>query len=267
MLIIALILVLLGALILFKKPKHDRNWELEHSRLPRIDIGKSEISVDNFRDFDWQDDGKTVCDFKKEKFNLNDIVGMDMVMSYFFRFRASAHIFFIYRFLDNHNMAISVEFRRRADKKFSYLWPVWGLLRNFEIIYVVGSERDIVGLRTDIRKEKVCLYPLSISSDKVKELLLAIFDDINNIYKQPSFYNTISNNCANVVTDKMAKVLKIKLPFSYKILLPGYIDEILYKLKLIPIDKSFEETRNYHLIDNNKVNKDSADYSRQIRKH
>ena len=37
------------------------------------------------------------------------------------------------------------------------------MFKQFELIYVVGDERDIVGLRTDHRDEEVFLYHTVIS--------------------------------------------------------------------------------------------------------
>ncbi|HBI16603.1 MAG: hypothetical protein UR60_C0001G0002 [Candidatus Moranbacteria bacterium GW2011_GWF2_34_56] len=264
MLIIVLILVLFSIVILTKNPSHNRDWELGQEKLAKLEIQDSKIKVINFRDFDWKQNNVAGINYIQKNFDLDKIMGVDVAISHFSEFEGMAHIFIIFRFEDNQNMVISVETRREKGESFS---PILGVLREFEIIYVVGSERDIVGLRTDLRKERMHIYPMTSSAKEARELFLLIAKDINNVYDEPIFYNTLFNNCTNVITRRMGDVFDIKFPFTYKIILPGLMHEVFYKLKLIPVDKSLAEIKNYYLIDNNKVNKNSVDYSSQIRKH
>lgn len=264
MTIAILILILLSALVLIKKPSHNRTWELGQEKLAKIEIQGSKIKVINFRDFDWKHNNVASINYVQENFDLEKIIGVDVAISHFSGFEGMAHIFIIFRFDDNKNMAVSVETRREKGEFFS---PLLGLFREFEIIYVVGSERDIVGLRTDLRKERVYLYPTVISKEEAHKLFFLIAKDINNVYNEPTFYNTLLNNCTNAITRRVEDISDIKFPLTYKTIFPGFMHEVLYKLNLIPADKSFEEIKNYYLIDNGKVNRKSVDYSDQIRKH
>lgn len=263
MLIIVAILVLASIFVLLKKPSHDRNWENGQEKLAQIDVSGSKIKVSNFRDFKWQDDGDVKSIYSQEEFDLDKLQGVDVIISHFSDFEGLVHIFLSFRFSDNRNIVVSVETRREIGEEFS---PWLGLLRKFEIIYVVGSEEDIIGVRTDIRKERIYIYPTVATPQKSKDLFLLLVEDINNIYIQPAFYNTLFNNCTNVITRRVEDISDIKFPFTYKTILPGFMDEILYEIKLIPTNKAFIEIKNYYLIDNRKVNRNDADYSNQIRK-
>ncbi|MFZ2153900.1 MAG: DUF4105 domain-containing protein [Candidatus Moraniibacteriota bacterium] len=264
MVIIILILILLSALVLLKKPSHERDWELGQEKLAQIEIKDSRVVINNFRDFTWRKEGVAEINYSQENFNLDKIQGVDVAISHFAEFEGMAHAFIVFRFSDNRNVAVSVETRREKGEKFS---PWLGLFREFEIIYVVGSEKDMLGLRTDIRQERVYLYPTVADSKAAKMLFFAIARDINNIYSEPTFYNTLFNNCTNAITKRVAEVFEIKFPITYKTLFPGFMDEILYQMKLIPTDKSFLELKNYYQIDNNKVDSRSDDYWRQLRTH
>ena len=46
------------------------------------------------------------------------------------------------------------------------------MFKQFELIYVVGDERDLVRVRTNYRGEPVYLYRLNTSADDVRRLLL-----------------------------------------------------------------------------------------------
>ncbi len=263
MVIIILILILLGTLVLIKKPSHNREWELGQEKLSKIEIQNSNVKVVNFRNFDWKHDNVASINYVQKNFDLDKITGVDVAISHFSNFEGMAHIFIVFRFEDNENIVVSVETRREKGESFS---PILGILREFEIIYVMGSENDIIGLRTDLRKERVYLYPTVASAQEAKELFLLVAKDVNNIYDQPVFYNTLLNNCTNVITRRVEDISDVKFPLSYKTILPGFMHEVLYKLKLIPTDKSLEEIKNDYRIDNSKVNRKSIDYSSQIRK-
>lgn len=264
---IILLVILLGIFfylwLLNQKPSHNRNWESGQDKLPQIDIVENKIKIKNFRDFNWHDDGSVENIYREAEFNLDKLQGVDVIISHFSDFEGLAHIFLSFRFEDNNNIVISAETRRELGEEFS---PWLGLARKFEIIYVVGSEKDIIGVRTDIRKERVYLYPTVANSDKSRELFGILARDINNIYDNPTFYNTLLKNCTNVITNRVEDISEIKFPLTYKTVLPGFMDEVLYKIKLIPSGMSFEEVKNYYLIDNEKVNRNSLDFSKNIRK-
>lgn len=263
MLIIVLICVLLSASVLVKKPSHNRNWELGQEKLPQIEISNSKVVVNNFRNFDWKSNTVAKVNYSQEDFDFDKFKGIELVISHFSKYEGMAHIFLIFRFEDEKNMVISMEARREKGENFA---PLLGLFREFEVIYVIGSERDVLGLRTDIRKERINLYPTSFNKEEAQRLFSLIAKDVNKVYDNPTFYNTFFNNCANVITDKIEKVYDIKFSKIYETIMPGLIDKVFYRAKLIPTEKSFSETKNYYQIDNDEVNRYSPDYLDQIRK-
>ncbi|NLC30974.1 MAG: DUF4105 domain-containing protein [Candidatus Moranbacteria bacterium] len=249
--------------LLFQRPNHNRLWEEGQEKMPRIEIEKEKMKVFNYRDFDWSDDGKAEVKYFDKEFDLNNLEGTDVIISHFSDFEGLAHIFLSFRFKEGENLVVSVETRREADEEFS---PWLGLLRRFEIIYVAGSERDIIGVRTDIRRERVYVYPTVADKKKSQELLVLIAKDINYIYANPTFYNTLFNNCINSITRRVEDISEIKFPLSYKTFLPGFMDEVLYDIKLIPNDKSFQKTKQFYLVNNDEINRGDSEYSIKIRK-
>ena len=66
-----------------------------------------------------------------------------------------AHTLVSFGFDDGQYLAVSVEARRQDWQSYS---PLWGLFRSYELMFVLGDERDLVRLRTNIRRERVYLY-------------------------------------------------------------------------------------------------------------
>ncbi|OGD67050.1 hypothetical protein A2442_00285 [Candidatus Campbellbacteria bacterium RIFOXYC2_FULL_35_25] len=255
-------LLVFMTIILLRKPSHDRSWEEGQEQLPKIDVVDNTISITNFRDFIWKEDGSVDKNYITQEYKLSDIQNVDVVISHFSDFEGLAHIFLSFGFLDGRHIVISMETRRELGEEFS---PFWGLFRTFEIIYVVGSERDIVGLRTNVRGERVYIYPTIADDEKAKELFLKIAEDINGIYAQPKFYNTLFSNCTNVLTRRVEDISDLDFPLTYKSLLPGYFDDVLYEMKLISTDMEFKEVKECHHVNNQDVDYEDVDFEKQVR--
>lgn len=256
------IIFLLTVFFIAFQPSHDRDWELGQEQLPRFVFHENILTIENFRNFDWQSETDAVSYYEKRTFNLVDITSVDVFISHFDDFEGLAHIFLSFGFSDGRHIVVSLETRREKGEKFS---PIFGVLRQFEIIYVVGSEKDIVGLRTDIRDERVSLYRTIASPEKSRDLLLKIADDVNGIYTQPRMYNTLTNNCTNALTRRVEDISDVKFPLTWKTVLPGYFDEVLYEMRLIPQYGDFAETKRHGLINNAFVNRHSPEYEYELR--
>lgn len=257
------ILVAWVILVIVFRPSHDREWEFGQESLPRfVEQGDGTFSVENFRNFDWNDDGSGVLNYETRTIDPKKIETADVFISHFDDFEGLAHIFITFGTTDGEHLVVSLETRREKGEKFS---PILGILRQFEIIYVVGSERDIAGLRTDVRGERVYLYPTNASPEGVRNLFYKLVEDINDVYETPRMYNTLTHNCTNEITRPVEEISDIDFPLTWKSILPGYFDEILFAIELIPFNKVFSEIKAAHLIPNTLVHRDSPTYEGDIR--
>jgi hypothetical protein len=250
-------------LVIIFQPSHNRIWELGQEKLPHIIFGKNGlITIDDFRNFDWQIDGTAVPKYEIRTFNMDDLNSVDVFISHFDEFEGLAHIFLSFGFITGEHIVVSFETRREVGEEFS---PLLGILRQFEIIYVVGSEEDIVGLRTDIRNERVYLYPTKASPEQAKSLFKTLATDINAVYEKPRIYNTLTHNCTNEITRRVEEIADVSFPFSWKTVLPGYFDEILYNLNIIDSSVDFEEVKKRHEINNDLVDLHNITFCEDIR--
>ena len=160
-------------------------------------------------------------------------------------------------------VVVSLETRRESDESFS---PLLGILRQYEIIYVVGSEEDVVGVRTGHRGERVYLYPTKASPDQARLLFDLLAAKINDVYDTPTMYNTLTKNCTNELTRSVEAMSEVDFPLTWKSILPGYFDEVLYDLELIDGEGAFAEVKERHLIDNTSVDVTSDTYRADLRR-
>ncbi len=256
--------VLYLILFLLFQPSHNRDWELGHEALPRVVYSPTDnhVTVENFRNFAWSSVNTANVNYEEQTFNLDEMTGVDVFISHFADFEGMAHIFLSFGFADEKRLVVSLETRRESDEKFS---PLLGILRQFEIIYVVGSEEDIVGVRTGHRDERVYLYPTKASPDQARQLFNLLASDINEVYESPRMYNTLTRNCTNELTRPVEVMSDINFPLTWKTILPGFFDEVLYELELIDTDRPFAEVKAAHLVDNDLVDVSSPQYSTNLR--
>lgn len=259
--LIACIIFVYTIFYLAKKPSHSRDWESGQGVLPKILISESDVKIINYRDYLWDADGHEEV-YRDYEFSVSEIDGLDVFISHFSESESVAHIFLSFSVANGDNVVISLESRREKGEKFS---PFLGLFRQYEIIYIVGSESDIIGLRTGVRDERVFHYPVNASREGIQKLFTELAVDINTIYDNPKFYNTLLHNCTNELTRSVEKISDISFPLTWKILFPGRFDEVLYDLKLIPHNESFTNIEKRHEIDNELLDHREDDYSQRLR--
>ena len=72
---------------------------------------------------------------------------------------AFAHVIMSFDFGDHNYLAISIEARKKKGIRHS---NIKGFFKQYELIYIVADERDVIGLRTNYRNnppEHVYRYP------------------------------------------------------------------------------------------------------------
>ncbi|MGA9083353.1 MAG: DUF4105 domain-containing protein, partial [Pseudolabrys sp.] len=142
---------------------------------------------------------------------------------------------------------------------------VASLFKQFELIYVVGEERDLVRVRTNYRKETVYLYHLNTSPDDARRLLTIYLERINELADRPEFYHLLSNSCTiNII--RYANAAGRAGRFDIRHLLNGMIDSYLYHSGRVNTTLPFDELRRRSQINEAaKAADDAPDFSERIR--
>ena len=143
--------------------------------------------------------------------------------------------------------------------------PVASLFKQFELIYVVGDERDLVGVRTNHRREAVYLYRLNTSADDARRLLLVYLERINELADRAEFYHLLTNSCTiNIV--RYANAAGRTGRFDLRHFLNGLVDSYLYHSGRVDTTLPFSELRRRSQINEAAQTVDGAlDFSQRIR--
>ncbi|PIR75462.1 MAG: hypothetical protein CO030_02905 [Candidatus Magasanikbacteria bacterium CG_4_9_14_0_2_um_filter_42_11] len=243
------ILILLSILVLSTKhPSHDRDWATDQAILPHVTISGTEVQIEHFRDFSYTSTSEYTPRYKTKTVDTREIVSLDYLVEPFGEMKGAAHTLLSFGFQTASGtdyVAVSVEIRKEKGESFS---PLKGLLREYELMYVVGSEDDLIQLRTNFRKDDVYLYPIKTTKDRMAAIFLSMMERIAGIEHTPEFYNTMTNNCTSNIRDHVNTVVEDRVPWTTSVFLPGYSDKRAYGLGLIDTALSFEEARAHFYI-------------------
>jgi len=244
------------------QPSNDKNWQKDVSVLAYATIDKNLIKFYNIRNFKYTTEDRYIVSYYDETFDLDKLSGIDFIATYWMG-PSIAHTFLSFSFSDDKHLAISIEVRKEVGESYSMLR---GFFKQNEIYYVVADERDLIGLRTNIRKnpiEHVYLYQIKANLDEERRVFLNYVKKINLLKTNPEFYNTLTTNCTTSiwknVTDKK---------LTWEMLVSGYSAHYLYENGLLKTyGLSFKELKKRSYI-NPLVSGKPIDefYSKNIRK-
>jgi hypothetical protein len=242
-------------------PSHHRNWRPEVAVMPRAVIDGDRVRLTGVRNFDYRSRNDFTVRHEEREILLSRLTDLDFYVSYFTD-GPVAHTFVSFIFSDAPPLSISIETRPEVGEGFA---PVASLFKQFELIYVVGDERDLVGVRTNHRRETVYLYRLNTSAADARRLLLVYLERINELADRAEFYDLLTNSCTiNIV--RYANAAGRVGRFDIRHLLNGLIDSYLYHSGRVDTTLPFSELRQRSLINEAAQAADGApDFSERIR--
>jgi hypothetical protein len=242
-------------------PSHDRPWRPEVAVMPRAIIDGDRVRFTGVRNFDYRSPDDFTVRHEEREVSLSSLIALDFYVSYWHE-GLVGHTFLSFIFDNAPPLSISIETRPEIGEGFD---PIASLFKQFELIYVVGDERDIVGVRANHRHETVYLYRLNTSAENARRLLLVYLDRINELADRPEFYHLLSNSCTiNII--RYANAAGRQGRFNIRHLLNGLIDSYLYHSGRIDTTLPFPELRQRSLINDAAQAADGApDFSERIR--
>ncbi|MEM7010878.1 MAG: DUF4105 domain-containing protein [Verrucomicrobiota bacterium] len=242
---------------------HDRDWQEQVGRMPTVEIEGNRAIVRNLRDFEYRARDEFDVRYYDKHIDLSRVRGVDFAVSNWGADHI-AHTMLSFELDGLEWLTVSIETRLEKGESYD---PLKGIFKQFELIYVMGSERDLIRLRTNYRDEKVFLYPSNASPEQARALLTSILKEANQITEKPTFYHTLAKNCTSVLVSHINEVIDPDVPLDHKQLLTGYADELAYELEHIKTPLPFDELRkacNITKIANE--SDEDRDFSQTIRK-
>jgi hypothetical protein len=247
------------------QPMNDRGWSPDVARVPFAEIDGDKVTIHNVRNFVWRTEGDFAERWETRTIDLARLEGVDLIGSYWMG-EAIAHIMVSFPFQDAPPLAVSIETRKEQGEPYS---AVLGFFRRYELVYVVADERDLIGVRTNIRKdppEDVYVYRVAAPRDAARRLFLEYVRQINELRDHPQFYNTATTNCTTMVMVNN-RVNGANSLLNWKILLSGYLPQLAYERGRLDQSMPFAELRRRSRVNDaaRAAGLDAPDFSTRMR--
>ncbi|HZD49784.1 MAG TPA: DUF4105 domain-containing protein [Silvibacterium sp.] len=205
------------------KPSNNENWQADVSRTAYAEVNGNIVTIHNLRNCDYRAEFDYTCAWETKQVNLDDIRGLDLFLDYWGS-PWIAHTILSFDFGNGVHIPFSIEARKQVGQSYS---AIRGFFRQFTLISVISTERDVVRLRTNYRKdEDLYLYHTTATIPFTRALFLDYIGLANDLHNHPSWYNALTDNCTTQIFQLEAMRSQ---PWKLAILLNGKGDEMEYK--------------------------------------
>jgi hypothetical protein len=217
-----------------------RVWRPDLAILPFSEFHGNEITIRHVRNCRYRTEEDYDVRHYDLRFLLTDVVSVDFIVVPFKETTLLAHTMFSFGLRTGEQFCISVEARLDQGESYS---AIGGLRKKYELIYVIADERDVIPLRTNTRDVEVFLYRGNANSEQAQNLLVDMLARSNKLQREPEFYDLITNNCTTNLVSHVNQLRPGRVPFDWRVVLPGHSDRLAYELGLIQSAGSFEQTK------------------------
>ncbi len=244
------------------KPTNVADWQPDVAQLARAEVNGDVVTFHNVRNCDYRTDSDYTPRWETRTVRISQITGIDMAIDYWGS-PYMAHPIVSFQFADAPPLCFSIETRKKKGQSYS---AIGGLYRQFELVYIVADERDVIRLRTNYRKgEDIYLYRLAIKPEKARERFMEYIGSLNRLHEEARWYNAITTNCTTTIRSQHNA--SERLPWDWRMLVNGKGDELLYERKAIrTAGLPFAELKQrVHINPAARAANDSPDFSKLIR--
>jgi len=244
------------------KPTNDGDWQPDVAQTASAVVNGDEVTFHNVRSTDYRTEKDFTPRWESRTVNLSKLAGVDMAINYWGS-PYMAHPIVSFQFADAPPLCFSIETRKQVGESYS---AIGGLYRQYELIYIVSDESDVIRVRTNFRKnEDIYLYRLNISPAQARERFMEYVTSLNTLHGKPRWYNAITTNCTTSIRSQHNP--KERAKWDWRMLLNGMGDEMLYEQGAFHTGGlSFEELKKRSRINESaRAANDAPDFSARIR--
>ena len=265
--LVFVVILWLSVFNLFQTPSLDRNWLETDKILSEINFDENKVFIKNIRNFNHLSLEEYEKDCYDSEFDLEKVNSIYYIVEPFSNYDWPAHTMLSFGFSDWKYVVISAELRKEVWESFD---PLLWIANQYEIMYLIWDENDLIKLRANIRKDEVRMYPVKTTKDKMQKIFVSMLKRADKLSKKPEFYNTIYKTCTTSILEHVNELRDWKdkiSAFDLKIFLPSNSDKIVYNEWLMNTKLDFEQARKYYKINDLSMKYwNNKDYSEKIRK-
>jgi len=219
-------------------PSNDRDWQPDLAVLPHAEVSGDKVTLHNIRNCDYRSETDFTCNYYDRTFELAKLRNIDLFLVYWGSPNI-AHTMFSFGFEDGGHVCFSIETRKEKGEEYS---TIKGFFRQYEKIYVMADERDVVRLRTNFRREDVYLYRLQVDPESVRKVFLDYLQQVNRLRAQPEWYNALTGNCTTSIRQHTVPY-NPDARLDWRLIVNGYVDEMIYERGFLSKTLPFPELK------------------------
>ena len=248
-----------------------RDWAPDQAVLPTADINGNAVRIRNVRYCRHLAPDEYVVDHEDRSFDLRRLRAVDFITMPFGPVPELAHTMVSFEFAGefpedpSEHLAISVEVRKeKGEEQFN---PLLGLAQQYEIMYVVADERDLLYRQAVVHDGPTYVYRTTAPPEAARAMLVDMLGRANELSKRPEFYHLLTNNCTTNLARHVNRIKPNRLVYDLGVLLPGLSDQKAYAEGLLVAEGSFDELRADALINSRaRLAGTSEEFSSTIRR-
>lgn len=223
-------------------PSNSRDWQPDLKILSWAEIGGDKVTIHSIRNCDYRTETDFTVRHYDKTFDLDRLKNVDFFLVYWGSPKI-AHTMMSFDFEGQGNVCFSIETRKEIGEEYSTLK---GFFRQYELIYVVADERDLVRLRTNFREagkgEDVYLYRLNVKPETARKVFLHYLNEMNRLKGKPEWYNALTGNCTTSIRQHTVSY-NPDARFDWRMIVNGYIDEMIYERGAVDRSLPFAELK------------------------
>ncbi len=246
------------------QPSNDLNWSPEQAVMPYAEVDGTHYVLRNLRNCDYVTTKDFVVNHYDRAIDLSQIQTVDYIVAPFSTGSLLAHTMASFGLDDGSYICLSIEVRRHVGDSYR---GIAGLTRGYDLIYVMGEERDLIGSRTDHFDVEVYVYPSTADPRAAQAFFVDVVQRMNKLRDDPEFYHLLANNCTTNLKDHVNEIQPQTIRHkTWEIILPGLSASYAHKLGLIENRIPFEDLQTLcYVNDLAKDNLNHPNFSQQIR--
>jgi hypothetical protein len=205
-------------------PRNDRNWQPDVAQTAWAEVKGDDVTLHNVRNCDYRTETDFTPRWETRTVRLSQLTGMDIALCYWGS-PYMAHPIISFQFADAPPVCFSIETRKEIGESYS---AIGGFYRQYELIYIVADERDVIRVRSNFRSgEDVYLYRTAAPPEQARERFMDYIAALNDLHAHPRWYNAATTNCTTSIRTQHAA--EKRAPWDWRILVNGKGDELLFE--------------------------------------
>ncbi len=206
-------------------PQANRDWYPYLARNVDITMTDDSFAVSPISDWSYAFNTVTNERYFEASYKLEDLREVWFMLEPQPGSQLAAHTLLLFEFSGDRILGLTIEARRERNEDYSALR---GVFNAFELAYVWGTARDFLARRAVMLDHEVFVYPVAITDEQKRSLLVNLLRRTEALETHPRYYNTITSNCTN----ELAKAAGFHWAPAY--IFTGRSDEYLFDRHIIP---------------------------------